>query len=76
MTAKQEEGMLDRLRGMMPEGIQREVTRLTKRVRDRLPPVVIEHRIDVLERRMNRRLKEIEGKLDDLLHRIGRDRAA
>ena len=56
--------VLDRLIGAVPEQYRQEVTRLAQRIRDHLPPVMIEHRIDALERHLDSRLSEIEVKVE------------
>jgi hypothetical protein len=59
--------VLDRLVGAVPEQYRQEITRLGQRIRDRLPPVMIEHRIDALERHVDKRLSEIEAKVEKIL---------
>ena len=61
----------ERLIGAVPKGYRDEVSRIARKVRDRLPPVVIERRIDALERHVDRRFKEMEAKLDELGRRMG-----
>jgi hypothetical protein len=58
-----EQTMVDRLVGAIPKTYRQEAMRMVQRVRDRLPPVAIEHRIEALERHVDRRLKEIDAKL-------------
>jgi hypothetical protein len=60
---------LDRLVGSVPSQYRQEVTRVANRIRDSLPPVVIEHRLEALERHVDERLAELEGKIDELLRR-------
>jgi len=62
--------VLDRLVGAVPEQYRQEMTRLAQRIRDRLPPVMIEHRIDALERHVDSRLNEIEAKVEEILRRL------
>ncbi len=72
-TSRTESGrnsFLDRLVGSVPAHYRQEVARVANRIRDSLPPVVLEHRLDALERHVNERLVAIEGKLDELLHRL------
>jgi hypothetical protein len=59
--------VLDRLVGSVPKQYRDEVTRLAHGIRDRLPPVQIEHRIDALERHVDKRLNEIEAKVEEIL---------
>jgi len=59
--------VLDRLVGAVPEQYRQQITRLGQRIRRRLPPVMIEHRIDVLERHVDKRLSEIEAKVEKIL---------
>ena len=61
---------LDRLVGSVPAQYRQEVTRVATRIRDSLPPVMIEHRLDALERHVDERLTAIEGKVDELLRRL------
>ncbi len=60
---------LDRLVGLVPAQYRQEVTRVASRIRDSLPPVMIEHRLDALERHVDERLAGIEGKIDEILRR-------
>ncbi len=50
--------------------LRQEVTRVAGRVRDSLPPVMIEHRLEVLERHVDSRLGGMEAKLDEILGRL------
>jgi hypothetical protein len=59
--------ILDRIVGAVPEQYRQEMARLAQRIRGRLPPVVIEHRIDALERHVDARLSEIEAKVEEIL---------
>ncbi len=59
--------VLDRLVGAVPEQYRQEMTRLAHRIRDRLPPFMIEHRIDALESHVDSRLSEIEAKVEKIL---------
>ncbi len=63
--------ILHRLVGAVPAQYRQEVTRVANRIRDNFPPVMIEHRLDALERRFEERLGAIEGKLDEILRRLG-----
>jgi hypothetical protein len=71
MAANEHETVFGRLVDIVPASYRREVSRAARRLRDRLPPVVIEHRLEA----MDRRLKVIERKLDALLRR-GESKAA
>ena len=64
-------GVFDRLLGSVPKDYREAMTRTVRGLRDRLPPVVIQHRIDALERHIDRRFKEVETKLDELIRRVG-----
>jgi hypothetical protein len=59
--------VLDRLVEAVPEQYRQGMTRLAHRVRDRLPPAMIEHRIEALERHVDSRLSEIEAKVEKIL---------
>jgi hypothetical protein len=61
----------ERLIGVVPKAYREELARIARMVRDRLPPVVIERRIDALERHLDRRFKEVEAKLEELGRRVG-----
>ena len=63
--------VLDRLTDMVPKGYREEVMRVARGMRDRFPPIMIERRIDALERHIDRRFKEVETKLDELMRRVG-----
>lgn len=63
--------MGERLIGAVPKAYREELARIVRAVRDRLPPVVIERRIDALERHLDRRFKEVETKLEELGRRVG-----
>jgi hypothetical protein len=63
--------MGERLIGAFPKAYREELARIVRAVRDRLPPVVIERRIDALERHLDRRFKEVETKLEELGRRVG-----
>jgi hypothetical protein len=65
-----EQTMVDRLVGAIPKTYRQEAMRMVRRVTDRLPPVAIEHRIEALEQHMDRRLKGIDAKLDEVLERL------
>jgi hypothetical protein len=62
---------VDRLTSVIPEAYRQGIMRLARDLRDRLPPVVLEHRLDALERHIDRRFKEIDAKLDELMRRAG-----
>ncbi len=62
--------ILDRLVESVPVSYREEVTRVASRLRDSFPPVVIEHRLDALERHVEERLGRLEAKLDELLARL------
>jgi hypothetical protein len=62
---------IDRLTGVIPEVYRQEITRFARTLRDRFPPVVLEHRIDALERHLDRRFKEVDAKVDELMRRVG-----
>jgi hypothetical protein len=63
--------MMERLAGVVPKPYLDDAARLMRRLRDSLPPVVIVHRIDALERHFDRRIAALEAKLDETLRRIG-----
>ncbi len=63
--------MLDRIVGSLPAQYREEMSRVANRIRDRLPPIMVEHRIDALERHLDERLDQIEKKLDQVLDRLG-----
>ncbi len=63
--------MLDRIVGSLPIQYREEMSRMANRIRDRLPPIMVEHRIDALERHLDARLEQIEKKLDQVLERLG-----
>jgi len=65
-----ESNILDRLAGAVPERYRKELTGLAHRIRDRLPPVMVEHRMDALEIHLDRRLGEIEAKVEEILRRM------
>jgi len=65
--ANADTNVLDRLVGVIPKQYRQEVTRFAGRVRDRLPPVVIEHRMEALREHFDRRLNKIETKIDKIL---------
>jgi hypothetical protein len=62
---------MERLGGIVPTTYRQEMVRVARRLRDRLPPVVIARRIDALERHIDRRFKEMAAKLDELSRRVG-----
>ncbi len=63
--------VLDRLVQSVPTQYREEMTRFANRIRDRLPPIMVEHRIDALERHLDVRLDELETKIDQLRELIG-----
>ncbi|HET9597238.1 MAG TPA: hypothetical protein VFP65_16740 [Anaeromyxobacteraceae bacterium] len=62
--------LLGRLVESVPAQYRQEVTRVASRIRDRLPPIMIEHRIDALERHVDERLTRLESKVDEILNRL------
>jgi hypothetical protein len=62
--------LLDRLVGSVPAQYRQEVARVANRIRDRLPPVMVEHRIDALEQHVDERLARLEAKVDEILRRL------
>ncbi len=63
-------GFLDRIVGSVPAQYRQEVTRVANRIRDSFPPVMIEHRLDALERHLGERLAAVEAKVDEILRRL------
>ncbi len=61
--------LLDRFVASIPQ-YRQEMTRVANRIRDSLPPVVLEHRLDALERHLDKRLAGVEKRLDDILRRL------
>ncbi len=64
--------LLDRL----VASVRQEATRITGRIRESLPPVVIEHRLEALEQHVDERLRGLEGKLDEILGALEKRRPA
>ena len=62
--------VLDRLVGAVPEQYRQGMSRFAHRIRDRFPPVMIEHRIDALEQHVEKRLSDIEAKVDKILKQL------
>ena len=62
--------LLERATDVVPETYRAEIARLARGVRDRLPLFVVQHRIDALERHIDRRFREVDAKLDDLARRM------
>jgi hypothetical protein len=62
--------LLGRLVASVPTHYREEVTRFASRIRDRLPPIMVEHRIDALERHVDERLAHLEAKVDEILRRL------
>ncbi len=70
---RSEEGhpsVLDRVIASVPQHYRDGVTRFADNVRNHLPPVLLEHRIDALERHLDARLAELEAKVDRILDRL------
>jgi len=61
------------MRPEFPE-LTEEVARFANGIRDRLPPIIVEHRIDALQRHLDARLDAIEAKLDQVLGRLDQKR--
>jgi hypothetical protein len=55
----------------MARSFQDRAEEVVRQVRRRLPPVVIEHKLDLLERHVDRGFKQLDEKLDEVLRRIG-----
>jgi hypothetical protein len=55
----------------MARSFQDRAEEAIRQVRRRLPPVVIEHKLDLLERHVDRGFKRLDEKLDEVLRRIG-----
>lgn len=70
VTEGSERGFFDRLVASVPAQYRQEVTRVANRIRDSMPPVVIERRLDALERHVEERLGRIERKVDEVLDRL------
>ncbi len=70
VTESSRNGLFDRLVGSVPAQYRQELTRVANRIRDSLPPVMLEHRLDALERHVDERLAAIERKVDEMLHRL------
>jgi hypothetical protein len=70
-TMSTERTAIERLTDVIPEAYRHQIARFARGLRDRFPPVMLEHRIDALERHIDRRFKEIDAKLDDLMRRVG-----
>jgi hypothetical protein len=62
---------IERLTDIIPETYRDQIARMARGLRDRFPPIVLQHRIDHLERHIDRRFKEIDAKLDELMRRVG-----
>jgi hypothetical protein len=62
---------MERLAGIIPEAYRHEAARLARLVRDNFPPVAIMRRIDAVERHFDRRIAQLEAKLDEALRRSG-----
>ncbi len=60
-----ETSVLGRVVGSIPR-YREEATRLASRIRDSLPPVMLAHRIEAVERRLD----SIEAKVDEILRRL------
>jgi len=61
--------VLERLRAA-PRQYREGMARFARDFREHLPPVVIEHRIEALEKHFDTRLSEIEAKVDEILRRL------
>jgi hypothetical protein len=66
MSATERKGVVDRLVELIPRTYRHEANRLAQQMWDRLPPVAILHRLDALERHVDRRIRELESKVDAL----------
>jgi hypothetical protein len=75
MSASGQATMMDRLADVIPKAYREGAVRMARLLYGRLPMVALEHRIDALERHMDRRIKEVEDKLDEVLRQV-RSRAA
>ena len=64
--------VMDRLVDLVPKSYRQEVTRMVRRVRERLPLGAIEHRLDALERQMEHRFSDLETKLEEVLRRLSK----
>jgi ribose 1,5-bisphosphokinase PhnN len=71
MKTSENETLMERLTDLIPRSYRQAVSRFAREAADRFPPVVIQHRIEALERHLDRRLRELEGKIDELLRRNG-----
>ncbi|HTP28084.1 MAG TPA: hypothetical protein VMK12_20825 [Anaeromyxobacteraceae bacterium] len=61
---------LDRLVGAVPGKYREKVAQVAHRLRELLPPVIVQHRIDALEQHLDRRLSAIEAKVEQILQRL------
>lgn len=75
MTTSAQASVVDRLVGVIPREYRVELSRFARRLRDRLPPVMLAHRIDALERHVDRRIRELEGKVDRVLEQTASKRS-
>ncbi len=66
-TMNKRNTVLDRLVGSVPQQYREELARVANQIRDRLPPAMLEHRIDALEKHLDKRLGVIEAKLEAIL---------
>ena len=67
--------VLDRLRAA-PKQYRLGMARFAHGIREHLPPAIIEHRIEALEKHFDSRLSEIEAKVDAILRRLDKGKAA
>ena len=67
--------LADRLVELVPQSYRHELSRMVRQVRDRLPPVVIERRLDAIERRMKHGFEAIEAKLDAIERKLAQKAA-
>jgi phage terminase Nu1 subunit (DNA packaging protein) len=68
--------LVDSAVAAVPRSVRKEVTRVVTRLRDRLPPVVIERKIDALGEELTERMRRVEDKVDALARRKESSRAA
>ena len=67
--------VLDRLRAA-PKQYREGVARFAHGIREHLPPAIIEHRMEALEKHFDNRLSEIEAKVDEILRRLDKGKGA
>jgi len=61
--------VLERLRAA-PKQYREGMARFAHGLREHLPPAIIEHRIEALEKHFDSRLSELEAKVDEILMRL------